>query len=145
MSGEQREIAQRFDERIRHDLRRSYRCGCGPERFDRKGGRVTRLPVAADPAERIMSDVERACGTRPSGCPWHALSHPYVRAVLMAHAHWSKGALDVTRIPHALRVGIETFEALLRSIEAADRREDAEEREREKRAEAEKSKRRGRR
>lgn len=95
---------------------------------------MTRLPHDGDPGEKNLASVEDATGTRPETCPWRTLSDPYAHAVMNAHRHWSKGALDVTRVPYALRRGIEIYEDALNSVKCTDIRADHDERDRKKRA-----------
>lgn len=124
--GELKQITTKFSANIRHELRRSYRCDCGGDRWT--GARVVSTPVDRDPGESNLASIEDATGIRPEGCPWRALSHPFVRHVMTARRHWSKGALSVEDMPHALRTGLEIYDAAVSSIEVTDIRADREKR-----------------
>lgn len=92
------------------------------------------LPIETDFGEQVLTDCEEATGQRPRGCPWWALSDPFVTETIDAHRWWSKGALDVRYplgIPAWLSWSITTYDAALNAVQVHDMRADREERERE--------------
>lgn len=77
---------------------------------------------------------------RPHGCPWAALSNPYVVEVIRARKWWENGAIDArypNGVPAAIAEGIDIYDAALNAVQVNDSREDREEREREARERAE--------
>ena len=129
--GELKQITSKFSAQLRYELRRSYECDCDGERWC--GARVVTTPLERDPGERNQKLIDDATGIHPIGCPWRALAHPFVRAVMTARRHWSNGAISVEDMPHALRTGLEIYDAAISSIEVTDIREDREKREAERR------------
>jgi hypothetical protein len=129
--GELKQITSKFSAQLRHELRRSYGCDCDGDRW--RGARVVTTPIDRDPGERNHKMIDDATGVYPIGCPWRSIAHPFVRAVMTARKHWSKGAISVEDMPHVLRTGLEIFDAAVSSIEVTDMRKDREDREAERR------------
>lgn len=109
-------------------IRRSLRCGCGPEQWQDRPLRI--VASENDEGEALLVDCEDATGERPIGCPWAALRDPWVGAVIRAHRHWKTGALSIDTQPASVVFGIETFDAALNAVQVHDIREDREEQQR---------------
>lgn len=124
---------------LRAELRRSFRCGCGGEGWDRKPYRVTLAVLDTDPGEQILAGCERATGVRPDSCPWASLSDPFVREVMRAHRWDATGQLDARyggHCPERIWWGVGVYAAALNAVQVHDMREDRKAREAEARERA---------
>jgi hypothetical protein len=72
---------------------------------------------------------------RLNGCPWRALSDPFVIAVTRSHRWFEKGELALKwgdDPPAALMAGIEVYAGALNAVQAHDDQKRAERREQER-------------
>lgn len=116
---------------LRRELRKSFRCPCSGERFDRRPYRLTQADLESDPGEQVLRFCEEASGMRPTGCPHRALSDPYVLEIISAH-RYGKGALAEKYggpPPAWVIEGVETYDAALNVVQVHDIRADRAERE----------------
>lgn len=84
---------------------------------------MTSAPHEQDPGEQVQRAIERVTGTRGEGCPWAALSDPYVQRVISGHRHWGHGELSARyggEVPEALWRGVEVFDQALSAIDRFD-------------------------
>lgn len=82
----------------------------------------------------MLAEAEVATGTRPLGCPWKALSDPFVSEVMRAHRWWKSGQLEARyagRVPAFIVQAVEVFDSALNSVQVHDIREEQKQREEE--------------